>query len=63
MSKIRKLPLTLLLCAVLLGTAAAGEASASHGQITYFEASSDLLSAKTRPHDLQQMEALGVRAL
>jgi hypothetical protein len=63
MSKTPKLPLTLLLCAVLLGIAGGGQALASHGQVTYFEASNELLSAKTRPHALQQMQALGVRAL
>jgi len=36
---------------------------ASHGQVTYFEASNELLNAKTRPHAFQQMQALGVRAL
>jgi hypothetical protein len=63
MLKLRNLPLTLLVCAALLGTAAAGDALASHGQVTYFEASNDLLNAKTRPHALQQLQALGVHAL
>jgi hypothetical protein len=63
MPKTPKLPLTLLLCAVFLGTLGAGQALASHNQVTYFEASSDLLDGRTRSHAFQQMQALGVRAL
>jgi hypothetical protein len=63
MSKIRNLPLTLLLSVVLLAAVACGDALASHGQTTYFEASNELLDAKTRPRAFQQMEALGVHAL
>src|SRR6202043_235232 len=63
MLKTPKLPLTLLLCALFLGTLGAGQALASHNQVTYFEASNDLLNARTRPHAFQQMQALGVRAL
>jgi beta-glucosidase/6-phospho-beta-glucosidase/beta-galactosidase len=63
MSRIRKLPLTLLLFALFLGSLAVGQAQASHGQPTYFEASNQLLNAKTRPQAFQQLQALGVRAL
>jgi hypothetical protein len=63
MLKTRNLPLTLLLCALFLGSAACGQALASHGQLTYFEASNDLLEAKTRPHAFQQLQSLGARAL
>jgi hypothetical protein len=63
MLKLRNLPLIVLLCGVFLGATAAGDALASHGQVTYFEASNDLLGAKTRPHAFQQMQALGVQAL
>ena len=56
-----------LLCALLaaLFTAAAGapQTFASHGEVTYFEGSSDLLSASTRPHVLAQLRSLGVKAL
>ncbi len=63
MSRIRKLPLTLFLCALFLGTAGGGQALASHTETTYFEASEELLNAKTRPHAFQQLETLGARAL
>jgi hypothetical protein len=63
MSKIPRLPLVLLSCAMLLGTAATGDALASHGQVTYFEASNDILEGKTRPRAFAQMQSLGVRAL
>jgi hypothetical protein len=63
MSKLRKAPLTLLLGAVLACALGGGQALASHGQVTYFEASNDLLDAKSRPHTFQQLQALGVRAL
>jgi hypothetical protein len=63
MSKLRNAPLTLLLGAVLACALGGGQALASHGQVTYFEASNDLLDAKSRPHAFQQLQALGVRAL
>src|SRR5271166_1529461 len=57
----------MLLCALLaaLLTAAAGapQTLASHGEVTYFEGSADLLSASTRPHVLAQLRSLGVKAL
>ncbi|HEX4466360.1 MAG TPA: cellulase family glycosylhydrolase, partial [Solirubrobacteraceae bacterium] len=55
--------LTLLACALTAGALAAPAALASHSQPTFFEASTQLLSAKTRPHALAQMQALGVKAL
>jgi hypothetical protein len=63
MPKIRKLLLSTLACALLAGSAGATQALASHGQITYFEGSSVLLNPSTRPHVLQQLEHLGVKAL
>ncbi len=38
-------------------------ALASHGQAVYFEGSTDLLTASTRPHAIVQLQALGVKAL
>jgi hypothetical protein len=63
MSRIPKLLSTLLVCGVAAGALAAPPAFASHGQTNFFEGSQDLLSAKTRPHALAQMQALGVKAL
>jgi hypothetical protein len=63
MSKIQKLLFTLLISGLLAGAASPGLALASHSQPTYFEASNDLLDGRTRPHALQQMQALGVKAL
>jgi hypothetical protein len=63
MSQIRKLLLTLLICGLAASALAAPVAFASHSQATYFEGSQDLLNAKTRPHALAQMQALGVKAL
>jgi cellulase (glycosyl hydrolase family 5) len=63
MPKFPKLLLTLLLCGLAASALAAPAALASHSQTTYFEGSQDLLSAKTRPHALVQMQALGVKAL
>jgi hypothetical protein len=55
--------ISLLASALLAGSAGAVPALASHNQITYFEASNDLLEAKTRPHVIAQLEHLGVHAL
>ncbi|HUB36978.1 MAG TPA: hypothetical protein VL972_09145, partial [Solirubrobacteraceae bacterium] len=55
------LPLPLLALAGALALPA--PALASHSQAVYFEGSTDLLSAKTRPHAIAQMQALGVKAL
>ena len=63
MPKIPRLPLTLLLCVLLLGTAATSDALASHGQVTYFEASNDVLEGRSRARAFAQMQSLGVRAL
>jgi hypothetical protein len=63
MSRIPKLLSTLLACGFAAATLAAPAALASHSQTTYFEGSQDLLNAKTRPHALAQMQALGVKAL
>ena len=63
MPRIRKLLLTLSFSTVLLATAASGQAFASHSQLTYFEGSQELLSAKTRPHAFVQLQSLGVKAL
>jgi hypothetical protein len=45
------------------GLCSAGSAFAAHSQTTYFEGSSDLLQASTRPHAIAQMQHLGVHAL
>jgi len=63
MFKTRTLLLTLSACALLSGAANAGQAFASHNQLTYFEGSSDLLEPSTRPHAIKQLQALGVHAL
>jgi hypothetical protein len=63
MFRIPKLFLTLLICAIAASALAAPAALASHAQTTFFEGSQDLLSAKTRPHAIAQMRALGVKAL
>jgi len=63
MPRIRILLLALLACTLLDGAAGTGQALASHSQVTYFEAPSDLLNPATRPHALQQMQWLGVHAL
>ncbi len=62
MSRIRML-LCVLVAAMLTAGAGATQASASHGELTYFEGSADLLSARTRPHVLAQLRSLGVKAL
>ncbi len=60
----RNLP-ALLGCAVLGAVASvpATSALASHSQTNYFEGSTDLLTASTRPHAIVQLQALGVKAL
>ena len=47
----------------MAGVAGAGPALASHSQITYFEASDDLLEPSTRPHVIATLQHLGVHAL
>jgi hypothetical protein len=63
MPTIRKILLPLLAGALLVGAVAPAAALASHTQATYFEGGSDLLSARTRPRAIAQMQALGVRAV
>ncbi len=58
--------LPVLLCAVAFGTLASAPATsalASHSETVYFEGSTDLLTAATRPHAIAQLQALGVKAL
>jgi hypothetical protein len=62
------LRIRMLLCALLASMFAGGalgavQASASHGEATFFEGSTYLLSPNTRPHALAQLQALGVKAL
>jgi hypothetical protein len=59
-SRLLLLPLACLLLTAWLLPA---QALASHTQAVYFEGSTDLLSAKTRPRTLQKLEHLGVTAL
>jgi len=59
----RKTLLTLLASSLLGGFAGAGQALASHTQTTYFESASVLLDPITRPHAIEQLQHLGVRAL
>jgi len=63
MPQFRKLLPTVFACALAAAALGAAPALASHSQSTYFEGSSDLLSPRTRPHALAQMQALGVKAL
>lgn len=63
MPQIRKLLPTTLACALVLGVLGATPALASHSQPNYFEGSTLLLSTKTRPKAIAQMQALGVKAL
>jgi Cellulase (glycosyl hydrolase family 5) len=62
-----KLPLptaAAVICSVALGALAGAPAAlASHGEAVYFEGSTDLLSAATRPHAIAQLQTLGVKAL
>jgi hypothetical protein len=63
MPRIRKLLLSLLSAALVAGSAGASQALASHTQLTYFEGSAELLSPSTRPHALELLQHLGVKAL
>ena len=63
MSQIRKLLLTLLISGLAACALGAPAALASHSQVTFFEGSNTLLSPRTRPHAIAQMQALGVKAL
>ena len=63
MSQIRKLLLTTAVCGLAAASLGAGPALASHSQAVYFEGSTTLLSAKTRPKAIAQLQHLGVKAL
>ena len=63
MSRTRKLLCTLFATMLAAGLTAAGQASASHSQVSYFEGSNVLLNPATRPHALAQLQSLGVKAL
>jgi hypothetical protein len=62
MSSTRSLLLTLLISVLGLLTSVPA-ALASHNETVFFEGSSDLLSPVTRPHTLEQLQSLGVKAL
>ncbi len=63
MFKTRTILLTVLSLALAAGSFGTSTALASHSQVTYFEASDDLLNPATRSHAIEQMQALGVHAL
>jgi len=63
MPRIRTLLIALALSIPALGATGAPQALASHEQVTYFEGSTDLLNASTRPHAIAQLKTLGVKAL
>lgn len=63
MPRIRTLLLSTLATALLAGSASVSQALASKSQITYFEGAATLLNPTTRPHVLEQMQHLGVKAL
>jgi hypothetical protein len=62
MPKLRSLTISLLTCLLVLPLLAAS-ASASRGQVTYFEASNELLNPTKRAKAFEQLQALGVHAL
>jgi hypothetical protein len=51
-----------LLAALFIAAAGAPQTLASHGEVTYFEGSADLLTS-ARPHVIAQLRSLGVNAL
>ena len=63
MPKLRTLLLSLLATALVAGSAGASQALASNNQTTYFEGAAVLLNPSTRPHAMEQMQHLGVKAL
>jgi hypothetical protein len=63
MPRIRSLILSLLATALVVGSAGASQARASKNQITYFEGAATLLNPTTRPHAMEQLQHLGVKAL
>jgi hypothetical protein len=62
MLSIRRLLPTLALCSALCGVTA-GPALASHGQITFAEAPTELLNPRAREAAFAKLQTLGVRAL
>lgn len=63
MPRFRKLLLTTAVCGLAAASLGAVPALASHTQANYFEGSTLLLNAKTRPKAIAQMQHLGVKAL
>ncbi len=63
MPRIRTLLLSVLATALVAGSAGASQALASSSQITYFEGAAVLLNPSTRPHAMEQLQHLGVKAL
>ncbi|HMD56240.1 MAG TPA: hypothetical protein VKG82_02080 [Solirubrobacteraceae bacterium] len=63
MLRLRRLLPTLLGCALVGACLAAAPALASHSEVTYFEGSTDLLQASSRPHAIAQLRHEGVHAL
>jgi hypothetical protein len=53
----------MLAAALVAGSAGVSQALASSTQITYFEGAATLLNPSTRPHALEQLQHLGVKAL
>ena len=63
MPRIRKLLLSAAAIALCAGLLAPGQALASHSELNFFEASNALLDPSLRPHGIEQLEHLGVKAL
>jgi hypothetical protein len=63
MPRTRKIFISLLATALVAGSAGASQALASQSQITYFEGAATLLNPVTRPHAMEQLKHLGVKAL
>ncbi|MGH2864407.1 MAG: hypothetical protein ACRDJX_04065 [Solirubrobacteraceae bacterium] len=63
MSGTRTFLLSLLATTLVAGAAGASQALASRNQITYFEGAAVLLNPSTRPHAMEQLQHLGVKAL
>ncbi len=63
MPRIRTLLLSMLATTLVVGSVGVSQALASRSQITYFEGAADLLNPSTRPHALEQLQHLGVKAL
>jgi hypothetical protein len=63
MPSLRKISLALLFSSLFSLFAGSGVALASHSQTVFFEASDELLDPLTRPHTIEQMQYLGVKAI